>query len=70
MHWKHFIWITRELLVWIVTVAVLISFGVVADKQRKALVLLGGRIEFSPNRRAFWAWLLLVVYLVYATISN
>ena len=62
--------ITRELPVWIVTAAVLISFAGSADRRRKALVLRGGRIEFSPNRRAFWAWPLLVVYLVYATISQ
>jgi hypothetical protein len=62
--------ITRELPVWIVTAAVLISFTGSADRQRKALVLRGGRIEFSPNRRAFWAWPVLVAYLVYATISQ
>jgi hypothetical protein len=38
--------------------------------QRKAVLLRGGRVEFSPNRRAFWAWPPLVVYLVYAAISQ
>jgi hypothetical protein len=70
MHWKQFILITRELPPLIVTAAVLISIAGSADRQRKALVLRGGRIEFSPNRCAFWAWPLLVLYLVYATISQ
>jgi hypothetical protein len=70
MHWKPFLLIARELPVWIVTAAVLISIAGSADRQRKALVLRGGRIEFSPNRRAFWAWPLLVVCLVCATISQ
>ncbi len=70
MIWKHFSWIVRELPVWILTAAVLISFGGGADKQRKARALQDGRIEFTPNRRSFWAWPLLVVYLIYATISQ
>jgi hypothetical protein len=70
MHWKQFLLITRQLPVWIVTAAVLISAAGSADRQRKAVILRGGRVEFSPNRRAFWAWPLLVVYLVYATVSQ
>jgi len=70
MIWKHFSWIARELSVWILTAAVLISFWGGADKQRKARALQDGRIEFTPNRRSFWAWLLLVVYLTYATIRQ
>ena len=70
MIWKHFSWIARELSVWILTAAVLISFWGGADKQRKARALQDGRIEFTPNRRSFWAWPLLVLYLTYATISH
>jgi hypothetical protein len=57
-------------LVWTVTVAALISLSSSADKQRKARVLHDGRFEFTPNKRAFWTWPLLVVYLVYATVSH
>ena len=70
MTWKHFSWIPRELSIWILTAAVLISFWGGADKQRKARQLQDGHIEFTPNRRSFWAWPLLVVYLIYATISQ
>jgi hypothetical protein len=70
MHWKHFIWIARELAVWIVTAVVLISFLGGADKQRRARVLHDGRIEFIPNRRAFWAWPLIVAYLAWATVNQ
>jgi hypothetical protein len=70
MHWKHFVWIARELPAWIVTAALLISFSSSADKQRKARVLHRGRIEFTPNRRAFWAWPLIVAYLAWATVNQ
>jgi hypothetical protein len=70
MHWKHFIWIARVLPVWIVTAAVLISLFGSADKQRKARVFHDGRIEFAPNRRAFWAWPLMVAYLAWATVGQ
>jgi hypothetical protein len=70
MIWKHFSWIARALSVWIPAAAVLISFWGGADKQRKATTLQDGRIEFTPNRRSFWTWPLLVAYLIYATISQ
>jgi Bacterial PH domain len=70
MTWKHFSWISRELPIWILTAAVLISLWGDADKQRKARARQDGRIEFTPNRRSFWAWTLLVAYLIYATINQ
>jgi hypothetical protein len=70
MTFKHLTWIVRELSVWILTAAVLISLWGGADKLRKARAMQDGRIEFTPNRRSFWAWPLLVVYLIYATISQ
>jgi hypothetical protein len=38
------------------------------DRQRKARDLDDGRVEFAPNRRAVWAWGLLLLYLIYATV--
>ena len=42
-----------------------------ADGQRKARELDDGQMEFAPNRRAVWAWSLLVPYLImYAIVSQ
>jgi Bacterial PH domain len=70
MNWKHFIEIARGLLFLTLTVALLMCLWGSSDKQRKARPLEEGRIEFTPNRRAFWAWPVLVVYLIYATIHR
>lgn len=70
MLWKHFIWPVRELSVWILAAAVLMSFWGNADKQRKARTLQDGRIQFTPNRRSFWAWPLLVAFLIYTSIRQ
>jgi hypothetical protein len=66
----HFIRIARELSVCVLTVAVLFSVWGGADKQRKATILQSGMVEFTPNRRSFWAWPILMGYLIYATISQ
>jgi hypothetical protein len=66
----HFIRIARELSVFVLTAAVLYSVWGSANKHRKAEVLQDGRVEFTPNMRSFWAWPLLVVYSIYATISQ
>ena len=66
----HFTRIARELLVCVLTAAVLYSVWGSANKHRKAEVLQDGRVKFTPDRRSFWAWPLLVVYLIYATISQ
>jgi hypothetical protein len=67
---KHFISIARELSVCVLTAVVLISVWGRADRQRNAGVLQDGSVEFTPNRRSFFAWPILVVYLIYATISG
>ena len=66
----HFIRIARELSVFVLTGGVLYAVWGGANKQRKAEVLQDGRVEFTPNRRAFWAWPILVAYLIYATSSQ
>ena len=67
---KHHIWIARELLVFALTAVVLLSVWGRADKHRKAGELQDGRVEFTPNGRSFFAWPILVVYLIYAAISR
>jgi hypothetical protein len=67
---KHSIWIIRELSVSVLTALVVLSVWGRADKQRWAEVLQDGGVEFTPNRRAFFAWPALVVYSIYATISR
>lgn len=52
------------------TGAVLYSAWGGAGKDRKADVFQDGRVEFTPNRCAFWAWPLLVIYLAYATFNQ
>ena len=60
--------VAHELLVLALTAAALISLWGDADKHREAKPLAVGGIEFSPNRRSYYAWPLLVAYLTYATI--
>lgn len=67
---KHSVWIARGLSVFVLTAVVLLSVWGRADKQRCAEVLQDGSVEFTPNRRSFFAWPALVVYLIYATISR
>jgi len=67
---KHFISLARELLVFAMPAAVLLAVWGGADKQRKAVVLQDGSVEFTPNRRSFLAWPILVAYMVYATLSR
>jgi hypothetical protein len=66
----HFIRIARDLSVFAVPGALFFSFWGGANKHKKAEVLQDGRIEFSPNRLAFWTWPLLMAYLTYATLSE
>lgn len=66
----HFIGMAQQLSAWIVAVAVLLSFSGSADKHRKARVLKGGGTEFAPNRRSYWAWPLVIVYLIYTTVGR
>jgi hypothetical protein len=66
---KHSIWIIRELSVSVLTALLLLSVWGRADKQRWAEVLQDGRVEFTPNKRSFFAWPALVVFYIYATIS-
>jgi hypothetical protein len=58
--------IIRIALLWILPIAVIILFSGSADKQRRAAALREGRIEFTPNRRAYFLWPALVAYLIYA----
>jgi hypothetical protein len=58
---KDFIWIAQHLSAW---------FWSGADKHRKALGLQGAGIEFAPNRRSYFAWPLVVGYLIYASVSR
>jgi hypothetical protein len=67
---KHHIWIVRELLVFALTAVVLLSVWGRADKHRKAEELQDGRVKFTPNRRSFFGWSILVVYLIFAVISQ
>jgi Bacterial PH domain len=60
--------IVRELVVLAITGGVVLSLWGDADKRREAKQLPTGEIEFVPNRRAFYAWPLLVSYLTYATV--
>jgi hypothetical protein len=62
---KHSIDMAQQISAWIVAAAVLVSLSGSADKHRKARVLQGGGIEFAPNRRSYWAWPLVVSYLIY-----
>jgi hypothetical protein len=67
---KHHIWIARELLAFALTVVVLLAVWGRADKNRKAGELQDGRVEFTPNGRSFFAWPILVVYLIYGAIKQ
>ena len=66
MTWKHSIWIVYKLALWVVPAALVFIFWADASKQTRARSLNSGRIEFSPNKWAFWVWPLLVVFLLYA----
>lgn len=66
---KHFIWIARNLLAVVVFAVAFVSIWGGADKQRKAVILPDGSVAFTPNRRSFIAWPILMVYLVYVTVS-
>jgi hypothetical protein len=67
---KHFISVAQHLLASVLVGAALMSFWSGADKHRKANVLQGGEVAFAPNRRSYWAWPLVVGYLVYATVRG
>lgn len=54
------------LLNWITPFAVLLALSSTAGKRAKVVCLEDERLEFRPNRRAFWAWLVLIAYLGYA----
>lgn len=64
--WQTLHWTARELLISILPAAALLLFWSSADKLRKAKVRRDGQIEFSPNRRAFWTWPLLAMYMGWA----
>ena len=66
----HFISIARGVSFGILAVVALFFLWGDADKQRKAMLLPDGRIEFTLNRRAYFAWALVVAYLIYATIRR
>ena len=69
MTWSHSIGFVRGLSVGALSVALLICALGNADKQRKASILPDGTIDFSPNRRSFWASPLVVVYLIYLIVN-
>ena len=55
----------------IVPVAVvLIYFFSAAHTQRKATYSSNGRLEFTPNKSVFGAWLLMIAYLAYAIATQ
>ena len=63
---KPVLWITHHLL-WIVpSLALLVLFGGPGNRK-PAREFSDGRIEFAPRRIAFWAWLLIILYLAHAT---
>src|SRR6201995_5121023 len=63
MLWKHLIW-------FVIPAAIFILLCGSADTQRKARAGRDGRTEFAPNRRAFWAWPVMVAYLAYVIITQ
>jgi hypothetical protein len=69
MTWSHSIGIVRGLSILLLNVTLLICAVGQADKQRKASVLPNGSIDFTPNRRSFWASPLVVAYLVYLLVN-
>lgn len=66
----NFLTIARGLLVLALAVATLIWLWGDADKHRKAKPLSAGGIELAPNRRAYYAWCLIIAYLTYVTIHR
>lgn len=66
---QHHIWIARDLFAGVLFAVTFIAIWGSADKQRKAVVLPDGSVAFTPNRRSFIAWPMLMVYLVYVTVS-
>ncbi|HEV2273958.1 MAG TPA: hypothetical protein VGR96_07315, partial [Acidobacteriaceae bacterium] len=69
MTWNHSIGIVRELSIFVLSATLLICAFGHADKQRKARVLPDGSIDFTPNRRSFWASPLVVAYLMYLLVN-
>ncbi len=67
---KHFVSIARELLAFALPTVVVLAVWGRADKQRKAILLQDGNVEFTPNRRSFVAWPILIAYMIYATLSQ
>lgn len=66
----HLVWIARDLSIFAIPGALLYSVWGAASKDKKAEVLQDGRVEFLPNRLAFWTWPLLMAYLTYATVRE
>jgi hypothetical protein len=66
---KHHIWIARDLVAVGLFAVAFVSIWGRAGKQRKAEVLPEGSVAFTPNRCSFIAWPILMVYLVYVTVS-
>ena len=68
---KHFFRIVRELATWIVAVAVFMVFFGQCRQTQEGQVITGRQvIEFTPNRRSYWAWALVVAYLIYAIVRR
>jgi hypothetical protein len=66
----HFVSIARSMSFAILASAALFFLWGDADKQRKGTVLPDGGIEFTLNSRAYFAWALVVAYLIYATVRR
>lgn len=70
MIWKPFLGSVHALSAWVVAAAIVASYWGGADKHRKARTLGNGDVEFAPNRRCFYLWPALVLYMIYSTIQQ
>lgn len=61
-------WFFRMMLVWAVPLVLLFVIWLGASRHRRARELGEGRVEFTLERRTFWAWLVMVAYLLYVIV--
>ncbi|MGC2639575.1 MAG: PH domain-containing protein [Acidobacteriaceae bacterium] len=66
----HLLSIVKGLTLGIVVLGAFVCLLGNADRQRRATLLPNGQIEFTPNRRAYWSWPVVVVYMAFAAIDQ
>lgn len=70
MIWKALVGTSRILLLSVLPLIAVFIYLSAADKQSKATCTKQGRLEFAPNKRSAWAWLLMIAYTAYSVSAT